>query len=202
MSRLLPHIPPHTPYTSIHSPRTTVQPPHSIPSAPHNLIPSPSAQTLINTSTSKSNINPPQSQEHTAVSQHGYPYAVLMSDSLSLTSSITMPVLQDTGLLLISVMLFMQGRCRVVVEWSPRNPLMLKLSEGGCVNRIWSLWTRSKHKCLWMSAYCTLLADCPAMGLHMWAFCTCLHACGHAVWVYLWTCCVPVNIQDKYCTLG
>ena len=114
-----------------HSPHTTVQPPHSIPSAPHNLIPSPSAQTLINTSTSKSDINPPQSQEHTAVSQHGYPYAVLISDSLSITSSITMPVLQDTGLLLISVMLFMQGRCRVVVEWSPRNPLMLKLSEGG-----------------------------------------------------------------------
>ena len=131
MSRLLPHIPPHTPSTSIHSPRTTVQPPHSIPSAPHNLIPSPSAQTLISTSTSKSDINPPQSQEHTAVSQHGYPYTVLMSDSLSLTSSITMPVLQVTGLLHISVMLFMQGRCRVVVEWSPRNPLMLKLSEGG-----------------------------------------------------------------------
>ena len=124
-----PHIPPHTPYTSSHSPHTTVQPPHSIPSAPHNLIPSPSAQTL--TSTSKSDINPPQSQEHTAVSQHGYPYTVLMSDSLSLTSSITMPVLQDTGLLLISVMLFMQGRCGVVVQWSPRNPLMLKLIEGG-----------------------------------------------------------------------
>ena len=126
MSRPLPHIPPHTPYTSTHSPHTTVQPPHSIPSAPHNLIPSPSAQTLINTSTSKSDINPPQSQEHTAVSQHGYPYAVLMSDPLSLTSSITMPVFQDTGLLLISVMLFMQGRCGVVVEWYPRNPLMLK----------------------------------------------------------------------------
>ena len=88
MSRLLPHISPHTPYTSTHSPHATFQPPHSIPSAPHNLIPSPSAQTLINTSTSKSDINPPQSQEHTAVSQHGYPYAVLMSDSLSLTSSI------------------------------------------------------------------------------------------------------------------
>ena len=71
-----------------HSPHATFQPPHSIPSAPHNLIPSPSAQTLINTSTTKSDINPPQSQEHTAVSQHGYPYAVLMSDSLSLTSSI------------------------------------------------------------------------------------------------------------------
>ena len=83
-----PHIPPHTPYTSTHSPHTTFQPPHSIPSAPHNLIPSPSARTLINTSTSKFDINPPQSQEHTAVSQHGYPYAVLMSDSLSLTSSI------------------------------------------------------------------------------------------------------------------
>ena len=78
MSRPLPHIPPHTPYTSTHSPHTTIQPPHSIPSAPHNLIPSPSAQTLINTSTFKSDINPPQSQEHTAVSQHGYPYTVLM----------------------------------------------------------------------------------------------------------------------------
>ena len=98
MSRLLPHIPPHTPYTSTHSPHAIFQPPRSIPSAPHNLIPSPSAQTLINTSTSKSDINPPKSQEHTAVSQHGYPYTVLMSDSLSLTSSITMPVLQDTGL--------------------------------------------------------------------------------------------------------
>ena len=131
MSRLLPHIPPHTPYTSTHSPHTTVQPPHSIPSAPHNLIPSPSAQTFINTFTSKSDINPPQSQEHTAVSQHGYPYTVLMSDSLSLTSSITMPLLQDTGLLLISVMLVMQGRCGVEIEWSPRNPLMSKLSEEG-----------------------------------------------------------------------
>ena len=70
-----------------HSLHTTFQPPHSIPSAPHNLIPSPSAQTLINTATTKSDINPPQSQEHTAVSKHGYPYAVLMSDSLSLTSS-------------------------------------------------------------------------------------------------------------------
>ena len=79
------HPTPPTPPT--HSLHATFQPPHSIPSAPHNLIPSPSAQTLINTSTSKSDINPPQSQEHTAVSQHGYPYAVLMSDSLSLTSS-------------------------------------------------------------------------------------------------------------------
>ena len=79
------HPPLPTPPTQ--SPHTTVQPPHSIPSAPYNLIPSPSAQTPINTSTSKSDINPPQSQEHTAVYQHGYPYAVLMSDSLSLTSS-------------------------------------------------------------------------------------------------------------------
>ena len=87
-----PHTPPHFPH--LHS-----LSPHSIPSTPHDLIPSPSAQTLINTSTSKSDINPPQSQEHTTVSQHGYPYTVLMSDSLSLTSSITMSVLQDSGLL-------------------------------------------------------------------------------------------------------
>ena len=124
MSRLLPHIPPHTP-------------PLTLPTLPFSLH----TQYPVHLTTSYHlhqhrhlSIRPhlsltPQSQEHTAVSQHGYPYAVLMSDSL--TSSITMPVLQDTGLLLISVMLFMQGRCRVVVDWSPRNALMPKLSEGG-----------------------------------------------------------------------